>query len=192
MTSPSTFADIAPYTTHEIVAALSDVRAQSERYWGAMETPAFLAPIGDAWSPAENVRHLTKSMRAVTTGLVVPTFALWLRFGRHRGSSRSFREIREIYQARLARGASAGRFAPSARAMSDDPDGERHRIMTEHAAAVDRLTSEMKKWSEPALDRYRMPHPLLGPLTVREMLLFTLYHNQHHVAVVQRRLANLG
>jgi hypothetical protein len=32
-----------------------------------------------------------------------------------------------------------------------------------------------------------MPHPLLGKLTVREMLLFTLYHNLHHVQNVARR-----
>jgi hypothetical protein len=27
---------------------------------------------------------------------------------------------------------------------------------------------------------------LLGNLTVREMLFFTLYHHRHHIAVVQR------
>jgi hypothetical protein len=29
----------------------------------------------------------------------------------------------------------------------------------------------------------------MGRLTTREMLFFTLYHNQHHIAAVQRRLA---
>jgi hypothetical protein len=36
-----------------------------------------------------------------------------------------------------------------------------------------------------------LPHPLLGKLTVREMLFFTLYHQRHHVAVVERRIAEL-
>jgi hypothetical protein len=47
----------------------------------------------------------------------------------------------------------------------------------------------LQGWSEQALDRLRLPHPGLGLLTVREMLLFTLYHNAHHVfGVAQRRL----
>ena len=43
-------------------------------------------------------------------------------------------------------------------------------------------------WSERALDRYRLPHPLLGRLTVREMLLFTLYHSVHHFSLVSTRV----
>ena len=43
-------------------------------------------------------------------------------------------------------------------------------------------------WGELALDRYRLPHPLLGRLTVREMLLFTLYHSVHHFNLVSTRV----
>ncbi len=42
-------------------------------------------------------------------------------------------------------------------------------------------------WSETSLDRYRLPHPLLGRLTVREMLFFTLGHGLHHARNVARR-----
>jgi hypothetical protein len=38
------------------------------------------------------------------------------------------------------------------------------------------------QWSEAELDRYTLPHPLLGDLTMREMLCFTLYHNQRHIS----------
>jgi hypothetical protein len=46
-------------------------------------------------------------------------------------------------------------------------------------------------WGEGSLDRCRLPHPLLGKLTVREMLFFTLYHNLHHVQNVARRKGTL-
>jgi hypothetical protein len=36
------------------------------------------------------------------------------------------------------------------------------------------------------MDYHVLPHPLLGPLSVREMLFFTVYHNTHHVLNVQR------
>ena len=59
------------------------------------------------------------------------------------------------------------------------------------SAEVTRLAGAIEGWSESALDRYRLPHPLLGKLTVREMLLFTFYHHEHHANTVKRRLAGL-
>ena len=56
-------------------------------------------------------------------------------------------------------------------------------IMDAHSETLRGLTKAMEKWTESQLDAYRLPHPLLGRLTVREMMLFTLIHNQHHVDV---------
>lgn len=176
-------------TGAELASALRMLHAESVDYWSAFATTAFLAPLGTAWSPAENVRHLSKSMRAVSQGLRLPRWVLWLAFRGGRGSSRGYDEIREVYRARLAQGASAGRFAPSARPAPADAEAERARIMREHESAVTELAVLIGRWPERALDRRRLPHPLLGPLTVREMLEFTLYHNRHHVEVVRRRVA---
>jgi hypothetical protein len=33
-----------------------------------------------------------------------------------------------------------------------------------------------------------MPHPLLGKITAREMIYFTVYHSEHHVAATKKRL----
>lgn len=50
------------------------------------------------------------------------------------------------------------------------------------------MQAALGKWSDKALDSYLLPHPLLGKMTVREILFFTLYHNLHHVNDVQRLL----
>ena len=41
-----------------------------------------------------------------------------------------------------------------------------------------RQTSQI---SEHKLDRCILPHPLLGKLTLREMIYFTIYHMEHHL-----------
>jgi hypothetical protein len=171
----------------EIASALRALHDESVRYWSSFDTPGFFAPIGDAWSPADNVRHLTKTMRAIDRGLNAPRWILWLRFGRG-GVSRSYTEMKDVYLARLARGASAGRFAPGPAQQTSD--AERERIMKFHADAIAALTASVGRWPESALDARRLPHPLLGPITVREMLFFTLYHNRHHLEGVQRRVGN--
>ena len=44
------------------------------------------------------------------------------------------------------------------------------------------LLSAVEKWDETELDQYMLPHPILGKLTVREMLFFTIYHNLRHAS----------
>jgi hypothetical protein len=60
--------------------------------------------------------------------------------------------------------------------------------MAERETVAAELYGAVEGWSERALDRFRLPHPALGQLTVREMLHFTLYHNLHHVENVAARL----
>lgn len=172
--------------------ALQALHRESVAYWDALDAVTFFAPIGSAWSPADNVRHLTKSMRAVTQGMRLPRLVLLLAFGRATAPSRSYTAVRDIYRARLALGATAGRFTPRPQAQPVDPDVARVRTMASHAAAVEGLCEAIAAWPEGALDSRRLPHPLLGRLTVREMLYFTLYHNRHHLDNVQRRFASVG
>lgn len=56
------------------------------------------------------------------------------------------------------------------------------------SAAVEDFARRIENWSEADLDRYRLPHPLLGKLTVRDMLLFTVQHLAHHASKVEERL----
>jgi len=49
------------------------------------------------------------------------------------------------------------------------------------------LDAVLERWDDKRLDRYQLPHPVLGKLTVREMLFFTLYHNKHHASRVFER-----
>jgi hypothetical protein len=170
----------------DLITALRQADADGERYWNAFTQDDFFANIGDAWSPADNVRHLTKAIRPVAKALTIPKLVLLLRFGRSRRTSVTFDQLRERYQGLLAAGGKAGRFAPSAHA---EPDAAAWRtsIMQQRRIVQDQLIAAIERWSESQLDRHQLPHPLLGKLTVREMLFFTLYHQSHHVAVVERR-----
>ena len=45
-------------------------------------------------------------------------------------------------------------------------------------------------FSEKQLDTFILPHPLLGKLTLREMLYFTIYHAEHHKKQTLKNLEN--
>ena len=42
------------------------------------------------------------------------------------------------------------------------------------------LLKKVENWKESDLDKYVLPHPLLGKISLREMLYFTDFHILHH------------
>jgi hypothetical protein len=172
------------HSRDEILSALDRIQAEGAAYWSAFPAEEFFAKIGEAWSPADNVRHLAKSIRPVTKALRMPRLVLRVMFGRAPRASSTYDVLRERYLAKLAAGAEAGRFSPSQRVVTD-----RAQVLSELEQANRELRAAIARWPDAALDRLQMPHPAMGKLTVREMLFFTLYHQLHHIEVVKRRRA---
>jgi len=179
----------APHTGPELRAAMTHLVARAHDYLAALPLDTFFAPQGDRWSPAEHIRHLRKATAPLALALRIPPWLLRLRFGRGAGTSRDFRTLRETYRGALARGGQAGRFAPSPESAPADPVGRRAAIMGAWGNAVRGVDAASGRWSEASLDRTGLPHPLLGLLTVREMLAFTVFHTSHHLALVANRVA---
>jgi len=178
-----------PHSGPEHRAAMTQLVARGHEYLDALALETFFARQGDRWSPAEHIRHLRKATAPVARALRIPAWLLRIRFGRGAGTSRDFRTLWETYRGALARGGQAGRFAPSLEPAPADPAGRRAAIMGAWDSAVRALDAASTRWSEPALDRTALPHPLLGPLTVREMLAFTVFHTSHHLALIANRVA---
>jgi hypothetical protein len=82
----------------------------------------------------------------------------------------------ERYHQKLANGGTAsGRFIPPEIRWE-----QRDALVTKFRKEISRMTSGLNSWREDQLDAYLLPHPLLGKLTVREMLFFSAYHISHH------------
>lgn len=180
-----------PYASGELMASLGAVAAQGSAYLATIPAPEFFESQGAAWSPAEHVRHLAKSARPVARAMGLPRIALGLRFGIHRGPSPPFADLRARYLAELAAGGTAGRFTPSTQPPPDDPESAREAIIAQWLEANGALQAALAGWNERSLDRYRLPHPLLGPLTMRQMMAFTVYHTAHHLRRVAERRGDI-
>jgi hypothetical protein len=187
---PRDFETGSPTTGPELSQALGRLIAAGASYLMTLSDDQFFAPQGEAWSPADHLRHLEKSSTPLVLALKLPRWALALRFGRGTGRSRSFDEIRAVYRQRLAEGGQAGRFAPRAMPIPPDQAGTRRDIMNAWTRVTVELQNAIGRWPADALDRQLLPHPLLGPLTVREMIAFTVYHTSHHLRRVAERAAS--
>lgn len=182
------FAVEPPRSGDEVRAGLDRLAREITDFFEQLPVEELVAPQGEAWSPDRHLRHLTKSVGAVAAGVRAPKIVLRLKFGRPRHASRSFEEVVAVYRAALAAGGQAsGRYLPSERPADASPAAWRDGVLERWRKASRSLSGALERWSDKALDRYQAPHPLLGNMTVREILFFTLYHNAHHARRVHER-----
>lgn len=138
---------------------------------------AFIFAPEDKWTSGQQCDHLIKAVRPVRLGLLLPKFIPSLLFGKSNRPSKSYDELIAKYQRKLAEGgrASAPFIPPTIKAA------DQQKIAKQLFSQKEKLIKALKNWEEKELDLYVMPHPLLGKLTIREMLYFTAYHATHHL-----------
>lgn len=130
------------------------------------------------WSPAQQAEHLVKSVRPVTLALSLPKLILPFFFGKANRPSRTYDDLIVKYKAKLAAGGKSSKpFVPG---VPTNPSA----VYNDLEKTVASLCNRMETFSEEQLDRLILPHPLLGKLTLREMLYFTAYHAKHHQQLI--------
>jgi nucleoside-diphosphate-sugar epimerase len=163
-----------PATRTEILAALeASGRAAIELCAGIPEA-AFFSGDSDHWSPAHHLAHLAQASAAVARGLRSGRLPL-----HPTGRSRPYLEVRDAASAAVAATAKP-RLLEMGRRVVLTPGAARDDVVREFSAASADLRAAAEEWADEALDRHAMPHPLMGWLTVREMLMFTVFHEKHH------------
>ncbi|MBV6520533.1 MAG: hypothetical protein MNPFHGCM_00649 [Gemmatimonadaceae bacterium] len=178
----------APYAIELLSRALQRLTRNGTSLCESIPVATFFAPQRDRWSPAEHVRHLTMGSRPLRLAYRLPSWLLRARFGAATSPSRTFDALRADYLRALESGASAGRFSPRPERAPADPEQRRRQILARWASVNDSLTSAWGTWRSLELDRIRLPHPILGRLTAREMAIFTVYHTAHHLTLLAGRL----
>jgi hypothetical protein len=152
---------------------------------GAHKDAFFRYPGHGKWSVAGNVKHLILAVRPLNLAFSLPVLALRM-FGVPSRNSFSYQELVDQYRDRLNRGAKASApFIPRSR------DEDKEVLIGELKESYSKLASKVRVLNEKSLDRYLLPHPILGRITIREMLYFTAYHVQHHHQIIIERLKQL-
>ena len=143
-----------------------------EQFFGANE---------NKWSIAENIHHLILSTSPLIQALNLPKIVIASVGGKSKRASSSYNELVESYQQHLKEGGKAtGKYVPK--------DGKKYSMaqsLSKYQMNGTKLIKVLQKWTEEELDQYLLPHPLLGKITVREMLYFSVYHNFHHLKAIK-------
>jgi uncharacterized damage-inducible protein DinB len=135
------------------------------------------------WSALENVDHLIKAHKPVAKALKLPKIILRTMFGKPDRASLTYEELCKAYRDEIAKGAQAsGRYLPSQENLNSGTERRKNEFLDQFLEASKDLVSAAEKWDDKELDDYFLPHPILGKLTIREILYFTVYHNLRHAS----------
>ena len=130
------------------------------------------------WTTGQQALHLLQSIKTLNNALSFPKFILKYRFGKSNREVRDYDAVANRYNERL-KNVNGRTFGPS--------QNMRIPKLNEKQYLIDRLQTENKKlqyktrkWSDKQLDTYILPHPLMGKMPVREIIMWTAYHVEHH------------
>lgn len=137
---------------------------------------AFFEPKGEKWSAAGHYLHLIQSVKPFNVALNAPKIALWWKFGKNKMPLRSYDELVAYYKS-----------LPVPNRTGFEPRFKEHMnkefIESSFLKHHDLLITNLSKWSDNSIEKYVLPHPLMGKISIKEMLFFMNHHiNHHHTA----------
>lgn len=128
------------------------------------------------WTTGQHITHLIKSTKPLNQALRLPKFQLKAMFGKPNRPVRTYDEVVNRYLERLAQVE-----APTADFVEKESKAtDKAALIAELDKEKEKLKKAIAKWDEEKLDKFLLPHPLLGKMIIREVLFFTIYHTEHH------------
>ena len=172
----------APHSLPEILAALEANSREIVEYFPTLSRETFFSGDEQHWGPAHHLSHLTIAHKRVAKALAEPG-----KLPPHqRARSRTFEQVREVYTKRMAQ-------VPPDELLRNplpprlEPGASQAALVMEFHDASATLRVAAACWGDADFDARAIPHPFLGWLSAREMLLFFVHHDRSHLDNVRRR-----
>ncbi len=161
---------------HQIANKLFENHQNFLEFISSLSEQNFMFSIDGKWTAGQQLDHLIRGVLPIKMAFSLPKMIPDLLFGKTDRNSRDYDAIVTAYQGKLAAGSKASkRFIPPSISFDKRPELKNKLLKT-----VERLCQKLDNFSPQQLDEYLLPHPILGKLTMREMLYFTMYHAEHH------------
>src|SRR5262249_52751571 len=155
-----------PFTLSEIIAALEANARSIAEFFSAQPDAMLLTGDPDHWGPAHHLIHLTQTSATIECNLRTRPLAF-----HSSGRSRDYAGVRDAATSSLM-ATPKERLLEMGRVAVIEPGATGASLVQEFVAASRELRSAAATWDEEDLDRRALRHPLIGELTVREMLFF--------------------
>lgn len=167
-------------TKPDILKQLESGQNAMATFCSELSDEVFFSGSDERWGPAHHLAHLAFTHKRVARG-----FKAKERLQDYSSEPRTYEEVKSNYLAALQRASSAGFLQNNPFASKSESDNK-ETVIAEFMGATQTLCEAAASWSETELDTKGMQHPLMGDLSAREILLFMIYHDHHHLRGIQK------
>lgn len=137
------------------------------------------------WTTGQQALHLLQSIKPLNDALSMPKFILRYRFGKANRPVRAYNAITKRYQERLVE--AKGKTYKGSKNMKTPTLKEKDYILNRLQTESKKLQYKTKKISDNNLDNLILPHPLMGKMPIREIIMWTAYHVEHHTETLKNK-----
>ena len=139
---------------------------------------------GQKWTAGQQLQHIVLCVKPLVQVFSMDKSMIAQNFGIADKPGRSYDVLLGEYLEKLNEGGKApDRFVPE-NVLAEQRTG----LSESLGQLINLLCSKIENFSEEDLDQLCIPHPLLGKLTLREMLCNAIYHVEHHGNQVKQNL----
>lgn len=161
---------------HEIITRINENHKSFIDYLSNLSKEEFEFSIGEKWTAGQQLEHIILSLKAILGVFSMDKLIIEQNFGKTDRQNRTYEVLQNDSEKKLTEGGKApSRFIPETITIN-----QREPLIEKLTLLIKELALQIETFSDPELDSLLIPHPLLGDLTLREMLYNTAYHVEHH------------
>lgn len=168
----------------EIVAILEEKHQELFDWLDEATDEQWMSGPEDRWTAGQHISHLVDSEFLLNKALKYPKFLLRYKFGTSNRPSRSYDEVSKRYEERLAE--SKERAKEYNKDLKVPSLQNRKRLIDSLQILNKKLQYKTNKLKDKHLDTLLLPHPLMGKMTLREIIMWTAHHTDHHVEILKK------
>lgn len=172
----------------EIIDTLKKKHADFITYLSGLDDVAFMYSFqNEKWTAGQQADHIYRSLMPIHLILKFPKWTIKQLLGTANRPSKSYDELVAKYYTKLENrtGTPPGFFSPKEINVSIKPI-----VFAKIENNLNKICTSIEGYSETELDEFILPHPLLGKVTLREMMYFTILHVEHHQKIAARNLSD--
>lgn len=135
------------------------------------------------WTTGQHTLHLLQSTKPLNLALSLPKVLIRWKYGTSNRSPRSYQQVVMRYKERLAE--NQGKVYKASENMGFPDHSEKSYLLDRLQVESKKLQYKTQHLSDKALDKYILPHPLMGKMPFREIIMWSAYHAEHHLQTLK-------
>lgn len=137
------------------------------------------------WTTGQHMLHLVNSCKLLNKALGYPKFLIKYKFGVSNREGRNYEAVAKRYDERLAE--SQEKAKAFNKDLATPSIKEKKHLISSLQIQNKKLQYKTRKLKDRHLDTLLLPHPLMGRMTLREIIMWTDHHTKHHLSILENK-----